>query len=544
MKRIFLFLSFSALIFFSSKVEASDGVAYYKSGFPAVAKSILLKDYQSDTLNFSINSFYLGNIYFEESKTDSASYFFNKGLNAKPVNSLNAVGLTMLRMKTTDEKAIDNDIKAILKIKGNTKNLDLIISISRAYLANKLFDKASEFQSMAQKISPKSASVFVLLGDIKLAKSEIGAACSSYENAILFDENCKEAYIKYERAYKNANPALSIKMLERLQLKEPDFLLADRELADIYYSMNKFDLAAKNYEIYMKTGNYNVQDLMQYSLILFLDKEFDKSLKYVNIGLRKEPRNPALNRLAMWNNVDLKRDSVALIAADLFFNHSDEPELSYLDFRYYGQALRDTKQYEKAIIQYNKALEMDSTKVELWKDISDMYNDKSDYVNAIKAYIKYESKLTEEKLTPDVIIALGKLYYQLGNDKNTIDPIQKKDAFTKADSVFTKVASLEPTSYRGNFWRARSNSSLDPDTNLGLAKPFYEQTAQLVESKNDQRFNQVLIECYSYLGYYTLLKKDYTTSMTYWNKILAIDTTNPTALKATEGIQKALKGKK
>jgi len=63
----------------------------------------------------------------------------------------------------------------------------------------------------------------------------------------------------------------------------------------------------------------------------------------------------------------------------------------------------------------------------------------------------------------------------------------------------------------------------------------------LIESKADPRYNSILIECYSYLGYYLLLKKENTLSLGYWNKIRVIDPTNSTANKAIVGIQKAMK---
>lgn len=52
-----------------------------------------------------------------------------------------------------------------------------------------------------------------------------------------------------------------------------------------------------------------------------------------------------------------------------------------------------------------------------------------------------------------------------------------------ADSVFHAIAEAAPDSYLGNFWRARANSALDPETTQGLAKPFYEEVAALLESK-------------------------------------------------------------
>lgn len=52
-----------------------------------------------------------------------------------------------------------------------------------------------------------------------------------------------------------------------------------------------------------------------------------------------------------------------------------------------------------------------------------------------------------------------------------------------ADSTFHAIAEAAPDSYLGNFWRARANSALDPETTQGLAKPFYEEVAALLESK-------------------------------------------------------------
>lgn len=543
MKRNYLILIFSIIYTaLSAQVRVGQGVEYYKAGFSQVAKPLLLNEYKSDSLNRSNICYYLGNIYFEDKQLDSAAYFFNKGISSQPITSFNAVGNAMLKMKS-DLVGAELDIKNILKIKGNKKNENLMIAISRAYLANGNTDKAIVYYGKAKSLKPKSAASAVLFGDINLAKKDIGAACSNYEVAILYDENCKEAYIKYARAYKNANAQLSIQKLSELKAKEPTFLLVDKELADIYYSLNDFEKAAQLYENYLKSGNSNVLDLTKYAMTLFLNKNFEKSLEVAKLGLIKAPRNPAFNRLSMWNNVDLKRYDDALKAADLFFNQTDKSDFTYLDYRYYGQALRETKQFDSSIQQFQTALKMDSSKVELWKDISDMYNDKADYVNSISAYNTYLQVLEEDKKTGDVIIALGKLYYSLSST-DSIDPLAKKAALMKADSVFSIVSTLEPTGYRGNFWRARANSALDPETTLGLAKPFYEQTATLIESKADSRFNTILIESYSYLGYYSLLQKDNALSLSFWNKIVAIDPMNATAKKAIEGIEKAMKGKK
>lgn len=548
MKRTLLFFSFLFLMcsfvsFSSIEAKNGQGITYYKAGFSQVAKPLLLEDISASPAITAEVSYYLGNIFFEENLADSAAFYFKKGLVAYPTNSLNSVGLAMLKMKS-DLVGAGMDIKNILKQKGNNKNADVMIAISKAYLVNGFVEQAIVYQEKAKKIKPKYSPVYVLLGDIEFAKKNIGPACSNYEQAILFDGTNKEAYVKYARAYKNVNPTLSIEKLKELKAKDSSFSLVDKEMADVYYSMNNFDEAAQLYESYLQSGNSNVQDKTKYAMTLFLKQDYAKSLEVANLGLKNAPRNPAFNRLAMYNNVALKQFEQGLKAADLFFNKSENPDVSYFDYTYFGQALRQTKQIDSAIVQYQKAFKLDSTKVDLFKDISDMYSEKGDYKSAITSYVKYCNSLSEEKKkNADVIMDLGKLYYSLGTAQSTASK-EKKAALTSSDSIFALVAADEPNNYRGNYWRARVNSALDPETTNALAKPFYEQTATFVESKADSRYNSILIESYSYLGYCSLLKKDYPLSKSYWNKILAIDPNNATAKKATEGIDKALKGKK
>jgi len=544
MKRIFYPLSFIFTMCFvvnisSARAATTHGIAYYNAGFPQVAKSLLLDELNTSKENHADVCFYLGNIYFEENKKDSAALYFNKGLVADPLNSLNTVGLSMLKIKSNPQAA-ELEINNALKAKNNKGNVDLIIAAGRAFLVNGVLDKAVAYQEQAKKLKPKYAPVYVLLGDVELAKANTGGACSNYEMAIYYDDACKEAYIKYARAYKNVNTPLAIEKLNALKQKDPSFLLVDRELADIYYSTNDFAKAAELYGNYLKSGNSNVLDLTKYASTLFFKGDFSKSLEVVKLGLVKAPKNPAFNRLAMYNNVALKNFDDALAASDLFFNKSDNPEISYFDYTYYGQALRAKKQYDLAIVQYEKAIKFDSTQIAVWKEISDMYAEKGDNKKAVEAYQTYMSLLPADKPNAEAMLQLGKLYYTYGNEATTA-PEVKKDVLVKADSLFAKVAELEPANYRGNFWRARANFLLESEATPALGKPYYEQTLSLVESKADPRFNSVIIECSRYLGYYYYLKSDYTQSKIYWNKILAIEPTNPLAIQAIEGMNKPAK---
>lgn len=425
-------------------------------------------------------------------------------------------------------------------IKGkNKKNVELLVAIGETYLnANKL-PEAQEYAALARKVDGKSATASVLEGDIALAQRNAGVASQKYEEAIYFDAHCTDAYLKYADIYKSANSSLAIEKLNQLKELEPSNTAIDRKLAEIYYLKNDFNKAADAYSRFAMGSTATEEDLVKYAFALFLNHDFAKSLEVVNIGLQKNSHHAAFNRLAMYNYTDLKRFDEAAKAADTFFHETDKADYSYLDYMYYGHLLEALKKYDEAVGQYEKAVELDATKTDLYKNISSAYEQKNDYTKAIAAFRKYYSSLDKEHQTPDVQFQMGRLYYGEGTQPDSLNVRveERKRALMSADSVFTTIAQAAPDSYLGNFWRARANSALDPETTQGLAKPFYEEVSALLVSKQDPRYNSALIECYSYLGYYYLVANKLPESKEYWSKILAIDPSNVTAKKALEGIK-------
>lgn len=546
MKRNFFILSvlFSVLGIVPAAASVApasfgQGIAYYKAGFPQVAKPLLIAEVQSSSSNLAEDCFYLGNIYFFENQVDSAQYYFQKGNQVDPTNSLNAVGLSMLKIKS-DAPAADLEYKNILKLKQNKKNVDILIAVSNAYLHNGIIDVAQSYADRAKALKSRYAPVYVLLGDIEFAKKNIGESCKFYDQAIYFDDKSKEGFVKYARAYKSVNPTLAIQKLNDLKAKEPGFLLVDREMADVYYATNDFAKAAELYANYLKSGNSNIQDFTKYAFTLFLNGEYAKSLEVTNMGLLKAPRNPVFNRLAMYNNVELKQNAASLTAADNFFNKTDKPVFTFLDFRYFGQAYRNIDSINLAIPQYETALKYDSSKIELWKDISEMYEKKASYSKSVESYKKYISGLSEDKITIDVNYKLGRLLYNVGLADTTISAIDKKAALLSADSLFALVSSKEETNYRGYYWRAKTNLLLDPKVETDVAKNLYEKTAALCESKADPRYNSIIVDCYKFSAFYYIQRDDNANAKIYLNKMLAIEPANAwakttlTALAADE----------
>ena len=442
-------------------------------------------------------------------------------------------------IKTNPEMA-EEQADDLLKGK-NKKNVDLVLAIGRAYMEAGQLEQAEDYVKIAKKADSKSAAVSIFEGDIAVARKDPGTASQRYEEAIYFDPNCKEAYLKYADIYKAANPGLATSKLEELRAIDPQAVEVDRKLAEIYYSANEFDKAADAYSRFAEGDKATEKDLVNYSFALFLNHDFEKSLAVANLGLQKNPQHAVFNRLRMYNFIDLKRYDEAKQAADSFFAACKTEDLTYLDYLYHGTLLDALKDYNNAVISLEKAYEMNKDRTEVLRQISSSYEGAEKYEEAIDAFNKYVATLPEEQKTPDLTFEVGRLYYAEGTTADSVNytPEMKKEALLQADSAFAKLAELVPDNYLGNFWRARTNSALDPETTEGLAKPYYEQVAAMLEekAKTEPRYNRTIIECYRYLGYYYLVTEDYEKSKEYWNKILTIDPEDAIATKALEGIK-------
>lgn len=436
----------------------------------------------------------------------------------------------------SDPDAALKEVNTLLKGK-NKKNVELIIALARAYWDAEDLDGAEEMIKRAKKADSRSAEAFLLEGDIALSRENVGAATQAYEQAILFDADCYEAYLKYAQAYKSASPQLAIERLNQLLEKAPDYMPAYRTLADVYYAKNDFNEAVRSYEKFIHTDIATEGDIMKYAFALFMNHDFEASLEIANKGLQQNAESATFNRLAMYNYVDMKRYDEALIVADVFFNKLKDVNYSSLDYRYYGALLNEQKQYEAAIEQYEKSLEMDTLQVELLSLISDAYASNNDYEKAIDAYKRYCDALEETSMQNT--FQLARLYYGEGTSTDSVKVTMemRQAALQQADTIFAEVAIQAPESYLGNFWRARTRSAMDPETTLGLAKPYYEKTLEmLLNSDNSSRYRSQIVECYKYLGYYYLLQSDYSTSKDYWSKILELSPNDALAKTALEGI--------
>lgn len=423
-----------------------------------------------------------------------------------------------------------DQVKAVYK--KNKKNAPVLLGIGRAYYEVKDTANARLYAEYARKADSKYSPVYILLGDLEALNSDGGNAAVQYQQAIYFDPKNPDAYYKYASVYRKVSPSEAVAKLEELRAQRPD-IAVDALAGRIYYSSNRFDDAIKSFAK-VDMNSMEPVDLTDYAMSLWFTQKYDKSLEVAKFALTKQPHDAGFNRLAFFNSTDLKDYDSALTYADALFNKSDSAKFSYFDYTYYGNALSGANKHAEAIDMYKKALEQEITdkskRAGVIKQLSDGYKQNDDYVNAIKTYDDF-LKFVETPSATD-IAGLAQLYTQYAN---TLQGDEKLATFKKAEGVYDEMEQKFPNAVEyTTFMKARVNSYMDPETKDGKAKPFYEKLAGMIEPKADKDAADKarLVECYRYLGYYTLLQNDKDGADVYWKKILELDPDNAIAKQA------------
>ena len=442
----------------------------------------------------------------------SASLYAQEPLTPDMTKQIDKIAAMIKDNPDAAEDAFDELLKG-----KNKKNVSLLVAIGKAYLDNGKMDAAKEYAERARKADSKNGESYVL---------------------------------QYANAYIGVNPQLSVNMLLKLKEKHPTEIRVDRELANAYYQMGSYGKAKQVFDEYMQKGNPDVQDYSRYSMLLYLNKDYAQSLDMVNKGLAMEADNHLLKRLKMYDLYETKAYTEGIQASDVFFADPNNPDYVYMDYLYRGRLYAANNEVDKAMVEFDKAMKADekSEHPEIAKEASEAQQKAQNYPEAIRFYELYLDGMKDKAEVTDLFM-FGRLYYMAAGamtptpgDSTTnqsvaaVDTIQRKAYLMEADTIFAQVAERVPDNYLGNFWRARTNAMLDPETTMGLAKPYYEKALAILE-QNPKASKNVLIECESYLGYYYFLKEEYEQSKVYWEKILAIDPENPTAKQAMEGLK-------
>ncbi|MBO5719934.1 MAG: hypothetical protein J6R61_00145 [Bacteroidales bacterium] len=522
---------FVALIFGAGLVSTAvaqnytDGVEYFKAGQADRAKIILDNTLPGlSATDKAAALYYLGEAEFAMGNKEVAAKCYNEGVAQDANYPYNYIGLGKMLFDTNVKEAEANFKKAVKLSK--TEKAAVNTNIARAYFEAGL-PQYKKYLEAASRANSEYAPLYVLQGDIALKNGETGLAAGEYENAIYYDKNCVEAYVKYAKMHYPINPKFAISKLEALLNLNQASAIAQREYAEALFNAGRFTQAVKAYATYMSNPNHFASDRARHAALMFFDKKYEESLTIIEEALKDNPDDILLNRFAMYNNNALENYEQAANHGAKYMNEEANADLlTAQDYSVYGNALKKVNRPEEYVALLEKAVAKNPEDAALVKDLSDAYKAADQMVKSADAMAKYMELAGDEVKTMD-FFNLGRAYYSAAQADTVVD--SKNELFKKADAAFAVVAERAPEDYRGNMWRARAHSGMDPETELGLAKPFYEKVVEMLEANGNK--GKDIIEAYQYLGYYSYLKEyaenpqgaKYNETRNWWGKILEIN---------------------
>lgn len=482
--------------------------------------------------------YYRGYTYVKADKPDSAIIDFEKGISVSEKEPLNYVGkgYYLLNQGKVQEAQAAFD-QALQKSKN--KNVEVLNAVAEAYLTASTKDivRALAILEKSKTIDKGNPQTYLLFGDAYILQNNGGLSVSNYEKAAELNKGLARAPMSIGKVYTRArNYTEAIKAFQNAVAIDPNYAPVYKEMGELYYQTNQIDKAKDAYKKYIELSALRESSRDRYAAFLFLAKEYEQAIVEINEVLKKEPNHMIMNRLLAYSSYELNDYNTGVQAIQKFFQVAKPEKIIASDYEYRGKlflkANTDSLGIQNgdslAILDINKSIDMDSTKIDNRGIIADAYKKDKRYGDAAKVYeqiITEKNATSTNKANANDFFALGVAYYF---DKQ----------FVKADTAFTHVTQLASTSHQGYLWQARARVGQDPDSEKGLAKQSFDKVIELIEANPEKdKYKKDLIDGYSYLGYHYVIKNNATQALDAWQKVLALDPGNKKAIAAIDAIK-------
>lgn len=502
------------------------------------AASAMYKQLLLQKANDASIYYFFGDNMLSADDPDSANILFVKGNQIEPGNALIKIGqaklllntLRVLETKIASDKdpsntelrkrfedATSNVNKAKVLINEATvipaKDPVLFIEGAEALIhyKNQDLDKAKDLLDKAAGLDPKNPEINLLYGDLYGEKNNGSLAADFYNKALEQDKGSARGIVSKGRLYKRStNYEDAAKEFEKAIALDPNYAPAHRELGEVYFRMNKLAEAKEEYRKFLDLSKNNCNARTRYAAFLYISKNYQDAINELKqVQQRCDPNNVRMLRLLAYCYYEvIPRDTASgFRAIEKLFQLLPIDGRVPQDYEYYGKLLAATNRDSLGIIQLRKAYSMEPGRNDLLSEIANAWFKLKNYQEVITAYNEKIAIGKDVRVTD--YFYLGQAYYY-------------SRLFNNADSVFMKLNDISPKFARGFYWRAKVNTQLDTTSELGLAKPFYESFDSLIvgDSINLPKNQPQLIESYSYLAYYYILKKDKQKALEYLKKKL------------------------
>ena len=410
------------------------------------------------------------------------------------------------------------------------KDPKALVALGNILAMNKQYDQANAVADAVIAKYKNYGDAYILKGDIYAMQDNGGEAATWYGQCMTMDPKNPQGYISYSNVYRKIDPAASADALNKLREINPDYPI-EAEAGHNFFSAGNYD---KAYEYFSKAKPNTLEEYAyyEYAFTAYILNKKEESLNLCQTGIQKYSKDAAMRVLALRASVDLQKYDTALGLANIIMN-TDSIKKNASIISYYGLALAGNKQYNEAIAQYQKALEMKSDDPKPLLYISEAYKGLGDEDKALEYNQQYMDK--NPNAAPTDFMKLAEIYV----NKAKKDPKTKTENIEKAIAVYAKLAEKYPT--LKPFAKLQEGNTAFQNELDDKAIPAYTEVINELEAKQcDADEISYLKQAYQYMGFiYTYDKQDFDTAKPYFDKLLKLDPNNKIAKDAFEkaGIQ-------
>jgi len=435
---------------------------------------------------------------------------------------------TTIKSGNTTTKEFDKELKDYQKV--FKKDPKALVALGNILAMNKQYDQANAVADAVIAKFKNYGDAYILKGDIYAMQDNGGEAATWYGQCMTMDPKNPQGYISYSNVYRKIDPAASADALNKLREINPDYPI-EAEAGHNFFSAGNYD---KAYEYFSKANPSTLEEYIyyEYAFTAYILNKKDESLNLCESGIQKFPKDAAMQVLAMRAAVDTKKFDVALQHSNIVMN-TDSIKKNASIISYYGLALAGNKQYNEAIAQYQKALEMKADDPKPLQYISEAYKEMGEEDKALEYNQQYMDK--NPNAAPTDFMKLAEIYV----NKAKKDPKTKGENIDKAISVYAKLAEKYPT--LKPFAKLQEGNTAFQNEMDDKAIPAYTEVISELEAKQcDADELSYLKQAYQYMGFiYNYDKQDFDQAKPYWEKLLKLDPENKYAKDAIEKGTKA-----
>ncbi|MGY3215112.1 tetratricopeptide repeat protein [Mucilaginibacter sp. HD30] len=492
--------------------------------------------------------FQLGWVYLEQEYVDSAKAVFNKGVAADPKSALNYVGLGVAAHLNKDDAGANASFKQAIDLKKK-KDAEPFLYIGKGYLLGAEDGKLSsqnanlaiDALNKAKLDNEKNAEIFIELGNAYRSQFKSNDAYSNYQTALTLDPKSVTANTAIGVLWKYADSFDSAEAAFKAATGiDANFGPAYREWAETEsreattnrkVAVDKINSAVAHYKTYMSLTDQSDETLLRYADFLVRAGKWAEVREVATKLAASSNPNARVYRYLSYAAFESKDFKGAMDYMNKWMAKADPKRVIPRDFLYHGRAqIQSGQDTTKGIETLTKAVQLDSSFVDVYPDIAGVYYKRGKYQGSADAWAKYIARTKQLNLND--YINLGRSYY-FGFTSEEIakakaDPSYKPDStfLVRADSAFAYInkRAASPVAY-ATLMRARIADLKDADRNniKGIAKPYYEQVVEISGVKDPATLSAIdktgLLEAYDYLGvYYGYKEKDDIKATEYFNK--------------------------